>query len=64
MVTVFSTAPGVWPTAASKLLVCTLNSDTEFWGNWNAMSLPWAVGPKGRIARLDEQALKAMSTKK
>ncbi len=33
-------------------------------GNWNALSLPWVVGPKGQIARLDEQALKALSTKK
>lgn len=23
-------------------------------GNWNALSLPWIVGPKGRIAKLDE----------
>jgi hypothetical protein len=22
-------------------------------GNWNALSLPWAVGPQGRIAKLD-----------
>lgn len=27
-------------------------------GNWNAISLPWIVGPKGRIARLDERMLK------
>ncbi|HUY81908.1 MAG TPA: hypothetical protein VMU92_09310 [Acidobacteriaceae bacterium] len=26
-------------------------------GNWNALSLPWIVGPNGRIARLDSQAL-------
>ncbi len=33
-------------------------------GNWNALSLPWVVGPKGQIARLDEQALKALALKK
>jgi photosystem II stability/assembly factor-like uncharacterized protein len=27
-------------------------------GNWNALSLPWVVGPKGRIAKLDESRLK------
>jgi photosystem II stability/assembly factor-like uncharacterized protein len=27
-------------------------------GNWNAISLPWIVGPKGRIAKLDEGKLK------
>jgi photosystem II stability/assembly factor-like uncharacterized protein len=27
-----------------------VNFDTE--GNWNALSLPWAVGPKGRIGKL------------
>jgi photosystem II stability/assembly factor-like uncharacterized protein len=27
-------------------------------GNWNALSLPWAVGPDGRIARLDPKTLK------
>ena len=26
-------------------------------GNWNALSLPFAVGPNGRIARLNEKAL-------
>ena len=26
--------------------------------NWNALSLPYVVGPKGRIGRLDEAALK------
>jgi hypothetical protein len=31
-------------------------------GNWNALSLPWVVGPKGRIAKLDEGRLKAPST--
>ena len=38
LLTVFSTAPGVWPTPASKLLVWTLNSDTAFCGNWKAIS--------------------------
>ncbi|MFL6415482.1 MAG: WD40/YVTN/BNR-like repeat-containing protein [Bryobacteraceae bacterium] len=33
-------------------------------GNWNALSLPWVVGPKGRIARLDERAVKALFEKK
>jgi photosystem II stability/assembly factor-like uncharacterized protein len=33
-------------------------------GNWNALSLPWVVGPNGRIARLDEHALKALTEKK
>ena len=27
-------------------------------GNWNALSLPWVVGPKGRIAKIDEGRLK------
>jgi photosystem II stability/assembly factor-like uncharacterized protein len=26
-------------------------------GNWNALSLPWVVGPKGRIAKLDAAKL-------
>ncbi|HET8638448.1 MAG TPA: hypothetical protein VFL96_16490 [Acidobacteriaceae bacterium] len=26
-------------------------------GNWNALSLPWIVGPRGRIAKLDESKL-------
>jgi hypothetical protein len=26
-------------------------------GNWNALSLPFAVGPKGRIAKLDAEAV-------
>jgi hypothetical protein len=26
-------------------------------GNWNALSLPFIVGPKGRIARLNAAAL-------
>jgi hypothetical protein len=26
-------------------------------GNWNALSLPFAVGPNGRIARLETKAL-------
>jgi hypothetical protein len=26
-------------------------------GNWNALSLPFVVGPKGRIARLNGAAL-------
>lgn len=26
-------------------------------GNWNALSLPWVVGPQGRIAKLDEGKL-------
>lgn len=43
--------------------------DGETWqpfdgGNWNALSLPWAVGPKGRIARLDEHALTALGAKR
>ncbi len=32
--------------------------------NWNALSLPWVVGPKGHIARLDELALKALERNK
>lgn len=27
-------------------------------GNWNALSLPFAVGPKGRIGRLDPKAVR------
>jgi hypothetical protein len=30
-------------------------------GNWNALSLPFVVGPSGRIARLNEAALKTVS---
>ncbi|HKO13395.1 MAG TPA: hypothetical protein VJV22_15580, partial [Acidobacteriaceae bacterium] len=26
-------------------------------GNWNALSLPWVVGPHGRIAKLDRGKL-------
>lgn len=26
-------------------------------GNWNALSLPWVVGPNGRIAKLDPHSL-------
>ena len=26
-------------------------------GNWNALSLPFVVGPNGRIARLDPEGL-------
>ena len=26
-------------------------------GNWNALSLPWVVGPQGRIAKLDAEKL-------
>jgi hypothetical protein len=33
-------------------------------GNWNALSLPWVVGPKGQIARLDGQVLQALAAKK
>jgi hypothetical protein len=33
-------------------------------GDWNAVSLPWVVGAKGQIARLDDQALTAVSNKK
>ena len=29
-------------------------------GNWNALSLPWVVGPKGRMAKLDEGRLKRL----
>ena len=29
-------------------------------GNWNALSLPWVVGPNGRIAKLDEGRLKRL----
>ncbi|HUA98561.1 MAG TPA: hypothetical protein VMA34_09570, partial [Terracidiphilus sp.] len=28
-------------------------------GNWNALSLPFVVGPNGRIARLDPSAIPA-----
>jgi photosystem II stability/assembly factor-like uncharacterized protein len=30
-------------------------------GNWNALSLPWTVGPGGRIARLDGNVLARLS---
>ena len=26
--------------------------------NWNALSLPWAVGPKGKIGKLNEEAIR------
>lgn len=32
-------------------------------GNWNALSLPFAVGPKGRIGRVDESALRPVVNK-
>jgi len=28
-------------------------------GNWNALSLPFIVGPKGRIARLNPSAIRS-----
>ena len=31
--------------------------DLSHGGEWNALSLPWAVGPNGRIARLNAEAL-------
>jgi len=31
---------------------------SETGGNWNALSLPWVVGPNGRIAKLDPGRLK------
>jgi hypothetical protein len=30
-------------------------------GNWNALSLPWVVGPEGRIARLDGNAVASLA---
>lgn len=38
------------------------NDDGRSWhvldeGNWNALSVPYIVGPKGRIARIDRKAL-------
>src|SRR4051794_18122488 len=33
-------------------------------GNWNALSLPWVVGPKGQIARLDGHVLKLLAGKR
>jgi hypothetical protein len=30
-------------------------------GNWNALSLPFVVGPNGRIARLNPQSLASTS---
>ena len=40
----------------------TIENDGKTWkpiddGNWNALSLPFAVGPNGRIARLNPAAL-------
>ena len=32
-------------------------SDVGKGGEWNALSLPWVVGPNGRIAKLNEEAL-------
>jgi hypothetical protein len=28
-------------------------------GNWNSLSLPFVVGPKGRIARIDPAAIQS-----
>ncbi len=33
-------------------------ADTPKGGEWNALSLPWAVGPHGRIGKLNPNALK------
>ncbi len=33
-------------------------------GSWNALSLPWVVGPNGRIAKLDEGRLPASSSQR
>jgi hypothetical protein len=34
----------------------------ETGGNWNALSLPWVVGPNGRIAKLDPDRLKKVDS--
>jgi hypothetical protein len=39
-----------------------ISYDGKIWapldnGNWNALSLPWVVGPQGRIAKLDAEKL-------
>lgn len=55
------------PAAKAWITVGTNGSDISYddgktWvpldnGNWNALSLPWVVGPNGRIARLDPERL-------
>ena len=58
-----------WDSAAKAWIAAGTNGsdisydDGKTWvplddGNWNALSLPWVVGPKGRIAKLDEGKLK------
>jgi photosystem II stability/assembly factor-like uncharacterized protein len=54
--------------AKAWIAVGTNGSDVSFddgktWspldnGNWNALSLPWVVGPQGRIAKLDADKLR------
>jgi photosystem II stability/assembly factor-like uncharacterized protein len=41
----------------------TLNEPTDADKNWNAISLPFVVGPHGRIGKLNEPALKAALAK-
>ena len=33
-------------------------ADAPKGGEWNALSLPWAVGPHGRIGKLNPEALR------
>ncbi|MFZ0663259.1 MAG: glycosyl hydrolase [Acidobacteriaceae bacterium] len=57
-----------WDAAAKAWITAGTNGsdisydDGKTWapldnGNWNALSLPWAVGPHGRIAKLDTRKL-------
>ncbi|MGA7884377.1 MAG: hypothetical protein WCA44_01450 [Acidobacteriaceae bacterium] len=58
-----------WDAAANAWIAAGTNGsdvsydDGKTWvslenGNWNALSLPWVVGPDGRIGKLDAQKLK------
>jgi photosystem II stability/assembly factor-like uncharacterized protein len=58
----WSVAEKLWITAGSNGSDIS-RDDGKTWGpldngNWNALSLPFIVGPKGRIARLNPDALK------
>ena len=39
-------------------VIAALHETPDADRNWNAISLPYVVGPKGRIGRLDDAAVK------
>ena len=61
-ITVGTTAPTSPPTTAKtgahSIPMPALHEPPDADRNWNAMSLPFVVGPHGRIGKLDETALK------